>query len=54
MKDITFVRVGYEEYKDERFRHGLELAGHQVDALASGLTAHIHEAFAHTRPATTG
>jgi FMN-dependent NADH-azoreductase len=34
MKDISFVRVGYEEYNDDRFRTQLEDAKRAVEVLA--------------------
>jgi len=34
MQEINFVRVGYEEYKDERFRDQLEAAARTVGELA--------------------
>lgn len=35
--DPTFVRVGYEEFGDDRFRHALAKAEAEVDRLAVGL-----------------
>lgn len=35
--DVTFVRVGYDEYQDGRLKHSLAAAEHAVDELADAL-----------------
>lgn len=35
LTDLTFVRVGYEEFKDDRWRHSLAAAKTEVDRLAA-------------------
>lgn len=37
LSDVTFVRVGYDEYGDDRFKQSLAAAEAAVDELAAGL-----------------
>lgn len=36
LSDLEFVRVGYDEYQDERLRHSLAEAERRIDELAAG------------------
>jgi FMN-dependent NADH-azoreductase len=40
LADVTFVRVGYDEFKDARWEHSLAAAEARIDALASAPARH--------------